>query len=113
VEGWGTLAEVGWRWVASITLPEHIDSILPLRKVFSLMVDVLSSGFSMLSDCLALHYGFLFLSEPLYFLLDSNQFLLSYSRFAFPSLLIPVLHMDLIKLGVIMNDLRQRRCPHG
>jgi hypothetical protein len=58
----------------------------------------------MLSDCLMSHDGFLFLHEPLYFLLDSDQFILLYCSFNFLSFLIPVLHLDLIELWVVVND---------
>jgi hypothetical protein len=63
-----------------------------------LPVNVLSPSFGMLSDCLMSHDGFLFLHAPLYFLLDSDQFLLLYCSFNFLSFLIPVLHLDLIEL---------------
>jgi hypothetical protein len=57
------------------------------------------------------HDGFLFLLEPLYFLLDPNQFLLFCCSFDFLGFLIPVLHLDLIELWVVVNDLNWRRCP--
>jgi hypothetical protein len=52
------------------------------------------------------HDGFLFLPKPLYFLLDPDQFLLLYNSFNFLGFLIPVLQLDLIKLWVIVDDLR-------
>jgi hypothetical protein len=67
----------------------------------------LPARFSALSDCLSSHDGFLFLSKPLYFLLDPNQFLLLCCSFDFLSFLFPVLHLDLIKLGVVVDDLYQ------
>jgi hypothetical protein len=70
-----------------------------------LPVDVLPSSFSALSDCLTSHDGFLFLPESLYFLLDPDQFLLFCCSFNFLGFLIPILHLDLIKLWVIVNDL--------
>jgi hypothetical protein len=60
----------------------------------------------MLSCCLPPHDGFLFLTEPLNFLLDSNQFLLLFYDFVFIRFFIPVLHLDLVGLGIIFNDLR-------
>jgi hypothetical protein len=42
--------------------------------------------------------GFLILLEPLYFLLDPDQFLLLYYSFDFLGFLIPVLHLDLVEL---------------
>jgi hypothetical protein len=77
----------------------------------ALPVDVLPLSFGVLSYYLSSHDGFLFLHEPLYFLLDPDQFLLLYYSFDFLGFLIPVLHLDLIELGVIMNDLNWRRCP--
>jgi hypothetical protein len=61
----------------------------------------------MLSDCMSSHDGFLFLSEPLYFLLDPDQFLLLFYSFDFLNFLIPVLRLDLVELGVIVNDLNR------
>jgi hypothetical protein len=55
------------------------------------------------------HEGFLFLTEPFNFLLGSDQFLL-FCGFVFISFFVPVLHMDLIKLGIALNDLCWRRC---
>jgi hypothetical protein len=51
----------------------------------------------MSSDCLSSHDGFLLLPEPLYFLLDPDQFLLFCCSFDFFSFNIPVLHLDLIE----------------
>jgi hypothetical protein len=51
------------------------------------------------------HDGFQFLSEPLYFLLEPDQFILLCCGFDFFDLLILVLHLDLIELGVVVNDL--------
>jgi hypothetical protein len=61
--------------------------------------------FDMLRNCLSSHNGFLFLSESLYFLVDPNQLLLLYCSFIFFSFLALVLHLDLIKLSITMNDL--------
>jgi hypothetical protein len=65
---------------------------------------MLSVGFDALSDCLPSHDRFLFLLEPLYFLLDSDQRIL-YCSFIFFCFLIPILHLDLVKLSVALNDL--------
>jgi hypothetical protein len=61
-------------------------------------IDVLPLSFGALSDCLSSHDGFLFLTEPLYFLVDPDQFLLLYCSIDFPSFLVPILHLDLIEL---------------
>jgi hypothetical protein len=66
---------------------------------------VLSSSFGTLSCYLPPHDGFLFLMEPLNFLLDSDQFLLLFYGFVFISIFILVLHLDLIKLDIALNDL--------
>jgi hypothetical protein len=66
------LEPVGWRWVVG-----DINGVLYLCESCSFSVDVLPSSFAALSDCLVPHNGFLFLSEPLYFLLDPHQFLFS------------------------------------
>jgi hypothetical protein len=66
---------------------------------------MLSSSFGTLSYCLPLHDEFLFLTEPLDLLLDSDQFLLFFCGFIFVSFFIPVLHLDLIELDVALNDL--------
>jgi hypothetical protein len=55
------------RWVgigllALLLLLKDIDNVLQLHEPCSLLVDVLPLGFSVLSDCLVPHYGFLFLS---------------------------------------------------
>jgi hypothetical protein len=54
----------------------------------------------------------MFLTEPLNFLLDPDQFLL-FCDFVFLSFFIPVVHMDLVELDVALNDLCWSRCPQG
>jgi hypothetical protein len=64
---------------------------------------MLPSSFDALSCCLPPHDGFLFLTEPLDFVLDSDQLLLLLLFYGF--IFILVLHLDLIELGVALNDL--------
>jgi hypothetical protein len=65
----------------------------------------MSVSFGVLSDCLSSHDGFLFLSEPLYLLLDPDQLFQLYCGFIFFNFLVLVLHLNLIKLSVTLNDL--------
>jgi hypothetical protein len=88
---------VGVGLLALLSLKKDIDSVLQLGEPCSLLVDVLSSGFGMLRDCLAPLDGLLFLLETLYFLLDFDQFLLC-SGFDFLSFLISALYLELIEL---------------
>jgi hypothetical protein len=62
-------------------------------------------SFGPLSCYLPYQDGLLFLIEPLNFHLDADQFLLLFCGFAFISFFIPVLHLDLVGLGVALNDL--------
>jgi hypothetical protein len=64
-----------------------------------------SMSLGTLSCYLPPHDGFLFLMEPLNFLLDLDQLFFLFCRFIFISFFIPVLHLDLIKLGISLNDL--------
>jgi hypothetical protein len=66
---------------------------------------VLPLSLDTLSDCLTSHDGILFLREPLYFLLDPDHFILLCCSFDFLNFLILVLHLYLIELWVIVNDL--------
>jgi hypothetical protein len=61
-------------------------------------------SFSALSNCLSSHDGFLFVPEPLYFLLDPDQLLLN-RGFIFFSFLVLVSHLDLVKLSITLNHL--------
>jgi hypothetical protein len=65
----------------------------------------------MLSYFLVPHDGFLFLPEPLYFLLDFDQLLLLCNSFYFLSFLIPFFYLDLITLIVTVNDPKWQWCP--
>jgi hypothetical protein len=65
----------------------------------------LSVGFGALCNCLTSHDGFLFLQESLYFMMDPDQLLLLCCVFIFFSFLISILHLDLIKLDIALNDL--------
>jgi hypothetical protein len=103
VEWWRWWMDMGvwWRSVG-------VGLMLPLaqcHKPRPLSVDMLSVIFGALSDDLPSHDGFLFLLEPLYFLLDPDQLLLLCNGFIFFSFLIPILHLDLIKLSVALHDL--------
>jgi hypothetical protein len=107
---------VWWRWVgigllALLLLEKGIDGVLLLYEPCALPIDVLQPSFNTLSDCLSSHDGFLLWPEPLYFLLDPDQFLLLYYSFDFLDFLILVLHLNLIELDDNMNDLNWRRCP--
>jgi hypothetical protein len=116
--GWWRDGVVWRRWVgvgllALLLLLKDIGSVLQLYEPCSLLVDALLLGFSILSDCLVPHYGFLFLLEPLYFLLDFDQFLLFYNSSEFLIFFVPVLYLNSIGLRVVVNDLRRRRFPRG
>jgi hypothetical protein len=62
-------------------------------------------SFSALSNGLPSHDGFLFVPEPLYFLLNPSQVLLFCCGFVFFGFLIPILHFDLVELSVALNIL--------
>jgi hypothetical protein len=66
---------------------------------------MLSTSYDALSDGLPSHDGFLFLPEPLYFLLNPSQLLLFYYDFIFFSFLVPILQLDLVELSVTLNIL--------
>jgi hypothetical protein len=85
-------------------MAKGVNVVLQLCEPCTLPVDVLSPSFDALNDCLTSNDGFLFVPEPLYFLLDPDQFLLLCCSFNFLSFLIPILHLDLIELWVVMND---------
>jgi hypothetical protein len=53
------------------------------------------------------HDGFLFLTEPLNFLLDSNELFFLFCSCIFISFFVPVLYSDLIELSVTLNELYQ------
>jgi hypothetical protein len=76
----------------------------------TLSVNMLPFGFSAPNYCLAPCDDFLFLTKPLDLLLDSTQLLLFYS-FVFKGFIFLVLHLNLLELCIILNDLNWRRCP--
>jgi hypothetical protein len=59
----------------------------------------------LLSDGIPFHDGFVFLPKTLYFLLNDGYLLLFYCGFVFFGFLVPILYMDLVKLGVALNIL--------
>jgi hypothetical protein len=66
---------------------------------------MLSTSFGALSDDLPSHDGFLFLPEPLYFLLNLGQLLFFCCGFIFFGFLVSILRLDLVELGIAMNIL--------
>jgi hypothetical protein len=83
----------------------HNNGILSLYEPRPLSVDVLSACFDVLSDCIPFYDGLLFLLVPPYFLLNPSHLLLLCCGFVFFSFIIQILHLDLIKLSVTLNDL--------
>jgi hypothetical protein len=70
-----------------------------------LSVGVLSLSFGALSGFLASHDGLLFLSQPLYFLLDPDQ--LTHASFGFLFFcFVPILDFNLVELSFTLVDLR-------
>jgi hypothetical protein len=92
-------------FLSLLLLEKDIDSILQLCEPCTLSVDMLSASFGVLSDGLPSHDGFLFLPEPLYFLLNPSQLLLFYCGFIFFNFLVPILHLYLVELDVTLNFL--------
>jgi hypothetical protein len=86
------------RLLSLLLLTKDVDSVLQLCKSCPLPVDMLSVSFSALSNCLSSHDGFLLLSEPFYLLLDPDQLFLLCCSFVFFNFLVPILHLNLIKL---------------
>jgi hypothetical protein len=97
------------RLLPLLLLAKDLDGVLELRKSCSFSVNMLSSGFCMLNYWLPPLDGFLFLTEPLDLLLDSRQLLLFYS-FIFKGFIFPVLHLDLLEVYILLNDLNWRTC---
>jgi hypothetical protein len=62
-------------------------------------------SFSALSEGLPSRDGFLFLPEPLYFLLNPSKLLLFCCDFIIFSFLVLILHLDLVELSVALNIL--------
>jgi hypothetical protein len=114
--GWGWWVVVGVRLLERRILPllllgKDFDVALELCKSCCLLDNVLPSGFGALSCSLPPCDGFLFLAEPLNLLLESEQLL--FCCFIFGGLFLQVLHLDLLELGISLDDLYRRRCPWG
>jgi hypothetical protein len=92
-------------FLSLLLLAKDIASILQLRELRLFSVDMLSTSFSVLCDGLPSHDGFLFMSEPLYFLLNPGQLLFFCCGFILFGLLIPILYLDLVELSVTLNIL--------
>jgi hypothetical protein len=108
---WHLSMERRWIEVVLVLLEKDLNSVLELCKSCSLCVDVLFASFGVLSYCLPPHDGFLFLSEPLDLLLDSNQLL--FCDIVFESFIFPVFHLYLLEVYVVLDYLNRQRCPWG
>jgi hypothetical protein len=87
-----------------LLLAEDLDIVLKFCKPCPLPINVLPSGFGMLGHCLPPYDDFLFLAELLNLLLDPGQLFLLYS-FVFKVFIFPVFYLDLLKLGIALDDL--------
>jgi hypothetical protein len=110
--GWGwvgveVLLSLIWQWVMSFLLREDVNGILQFCQPRTLPIDVLSPSLSTLGGRLSFHDGLLFLSKPLYLLLDPDQLALLSLGFIF-FYLIPILDFDLVELNFALVDLRWR-----
>jgi hypothetical protein len=93
------------RLLPLLLLAKNVDGILQLYEPRPLSVDVLLVSFGALSNGLPSHNGFLYLPEPLYFLLNPGQLLLFCCGFVFFGFLIPILYLDLVELSIALDIL--------
>jgi hypothetical protein len=100
-------------FLSLLLLVKDIDSILQLCELCLLSVDMLSMGFSALCDGLPSHNGFLFLPEPLYFLLNAAQPLLFFCGFVLFDFHEPILHLNLVEISIALNIMYRWECPWG
>jgi hypothetical protein len=99
------LSLIGQRILPLLT--EGVHGILQFCQPHALPNDVLSPSPGVLDGCLSSHDGLLFLSKPLYLLLDPDQLGLLSLGFIF-FCFVPILNFDLIELGSARVDLRWR-----
>jgi hypothetical protein len=90
-------------FLSLLLLTENGEGVLYLSELRSLSVNVLLVGLDVLDCNLSSQDGFLFLPEPLNFLLDSGQFLLLCCYFIFLGFFIPIMVLDLIELCVSLS----------
>jgi hypothetical protein len=88
---------VEWGFLSLPLLVKDINSILQLCEPRPLSVDMLLASLGALDCSLPSHDVLLLLSEPLNFLLDSDQLFLPYCFFFF-GFFVPIMDLDLIKL---------------
>jgi hypothetical protein len=74
-----------------LLLTENVEGVFLLDEPCSLSIDVLPMGLDVLDCSMSSQDGFLFLLEPLNFLLDYGQLFLLYCSFIFLSFFIPIL----------------------
>jgi hypothetical protein len=91
------------RLLPLLLMADDLNIILEFCKPFLLPINVLPPGFSALGRCLSSHDGFLFLTEPLNLLLDSEQLL--FSSLISGGFFLLVLQLDLFELHVFLDDL--------
>jgi hypothetical protein len=92
------------RLLPLLLMADDLNIVLEFYKPFPLPINVLPPGFSALGRCLSSHDGFLFLTEPLNLLLDSEQLLL-FSSLISGGFFLLVLQLDLFELHVFLDDL--------
>jgi hypothetical protein len=110
---WVMMDLVKRSFVPLLLLSKNIESVLHLCDPRSLPIDILHVSFGVFDYSLSSQDGFLFLPDPLNFLLDSGQFLLFFCCFNFLGLFVPIKDLDLVKLCVPMDHLHWQRCPWG
>jgi hypothetical protein len=92
------------RLLALFLLVKDLDGVLELCESCSFSINMLSSGFDMLSCYLPSRDSFLFLMKPLDLLLNSGQLFL-FHNFIFEGFVLPVFNLNLLKLCVFLDDL--------
>jgi hypothetical protein len=90
----------------SFLLMEDVNGVLQFCQPHVLTIDVLSLS-DVLDSCLSSHDGLLFLSKPLYLLLDPDQLALLSLGFIF-FYFDPILDFDLVELSFTRVDLPWR-----
>jgi hypothetical protein len=120
-QGWGggnVAIQQRWGWIGvevllslirqrvlSFLLTEDVNGVLQFCQPRALPIDVLSPSLSALGSCLSCHDRLLFLSKPLYLLLDPDQLTLLSLSFIF-FCFIPILDFDLVELSFSRVDLQ-------
>jgi hypothetical protein len=96
-----------WRLMPLFLLVKNVNGVPELLEYCPFSINILSSGFGVLSYYMPSSDGFLFLTEPFNLLMNSSVLFL-FCGFVFRGFVLPILNLEVLEFCVLLDYLNWR-----